>query len=181
MTARRWRGIVVLLALAGCAHLSPPIWSPVPGIVVHRTALSRYVEIVGPERQHAPPFLGVPGTNFFVLRSWLDRRTGRATTQLYVSNSYQGPERGWNAAYDPAGKSLPFTLIGRDRISCRRGCSWSENFAAEISAHAFDAAADGLAITFAARSGAKMTIALTARQIRLQRAAIAAVRLTNPG
>jgi hypothetical protein len=178
-------GALMLLALGACAPRAPPLLSPVPGVAVRRTALSRYVEIVGPERQHAPPFLGVPGTNFFVLRSWLDRRTGRATTQLYVSDSYRGPQRIWDAAYDPAGRALPFTAIDRERISCRGGCSWTEDFAAGIPERELDAAPGGLAVAFVARSGFRKTIIVTARQIRLQRAAVAAarlqVRLTIPG
>lgn len=180
MRGRGWCAGMLMLALGACAR-PPLISSPVPGVAVRRTALPGYVEIVGPRRQHAPPFLGVRGTNFFVLRSWLDRRTGRATTQLYVSASYRGPERIWNAAYDPAGTALPFTAIGRDRISCKAGCSWTEQFAAGIPERELDAAAGGLAVTFAARSGLRKTIAVTPRQIRLQRAAIAAARFTNPG
>ena len=180
MRARGWRTGALVLALGACARLPPLISPPVPGVAVRRTALPDYVEIVGPQRQHAPPFLGVKGTNFFVLRSWLDRRTGQATTQLYVSDSYRGPERIWNAAYDPAGAALPFIAIGRDRITCKGDCSWTEEFAAEIPERELDAAARGLAVTFAARSGLRKTIAVTPRQIRLQRAAIAAVRLTIP-
>jgi hypothetical protein len=181
MRARGWCAGAIAIALGACARLPPPIASPVPGVAVRRTVLPGYVEIVGPQGQHAPPFLGVKGTNFFVLRSWLDRRTAWATTQLYVSDSYRGPERIWNAAYDPAGTALPFTVIGRDRISCQGGCSWTEEFAAGIPERELDAAASGLAVTFTARSGLRKTIAVTPRQIRLQRAAIAAVRLTNPG
>ena len=169
---------ILTLVLCACARLPSPIWSPVPGVMVLRTPLSRYVEIVGPRHQHAPPFLNIRGTNFFVLRSWLDRRTGRATTQLYVSDSYRGPERMWDAAYDPAGAALPFAVIDRERISCGDGCSWTEDFAADLLEREL-AAAGGLAVTFVARSGAKMTITVTPRQIRVQRAAIAAVRLTN--
>jgi hypothetical protein len=140
-------------------------------------ALPRYIEIVGRQAQHAPPFLGVPGTNFFALRSWLDRESGRATTQLYVSDSYEGSQRGWNAAYGPAGTVLPFTAIRRDEIGCRRVCAWVEDFAARLPEHRLDAASDGLAVTFTAPSGAKKTIVVTPRQIHAQRAGIAAARL----
>lgn len=141
--------------------------------------LARYVEIVGPERQHAPPFLGVRKTNFFVLRSWLDRETGRAATQLYVSDSYRGLERMWDAAYGPTGAALPFTAIDRERITCQGGCSWTEDFAAGLPEP--ELAVRELPITFAARSGVRMTITITARQIRLQRAAITAARFMSPG
>lgn len=176
MRRRRWYAGVMALALGACAQTPPPLSSPVPGVAVHRTALSGYVEIVGPQSQHAPLFLGVRGTNFFVLRSWLDRRTGRATTQLYVSDSYRGAQRIWDAAYGPAGTTLPFIAIDREPITCKGGCSWTEDFATLIPERALDAAAGGFAVTFVARSGLRETIAVTPRQIRLQRAAIAAAR-----
>lgn len=179
-----WSAGALALALAGCARPAAQVAAPAPapGVAVRATALPRYVEIVGPKAQHAPPFLGVPNTNFFALRSWLDRRSGRAATQLYVSDSYQGPQQVWEAAYGPDGGRLPFTAIRRDKITCREGCSWTEDFAAEIPAGALAAAADrGFAVIFAARSGARETITVTPRQIGLQRAGIAAARrLTSP-
>lgn len=175
-----WGVGVALLALGACARLPPPLPSPVPGVAARRTALPRTVGLIGPKRQHAPLFLGVPGTNFFVLRSWLDRWTGRAATQLYVSDSYRGPERVWDAARGPAGTVLPFAAIDREQIDCRGGCAWTEDFAAELTARELTAP-DGLTVIFSARSGATMTIAVTPRQLRLQRAAIAAVRPEVPG
>jgi hypothetical protein len=165
-----------MLALGACARPPAPAISS-PGVTVHMAALPRYIEIVGQQAQHAPPFLGVPGTNFFALRSWLDRESGRATTQLYVSDSYEGLQRGWNAAYGPAGTALPFTAIRRDEIDCSRVCSWVEDFAARLPERRLDAASGGLAVTFTASSGAKKTIVVTPRQIRAQRTGIAAARL----
>jgi hypothetical protein len=112
-----------------------------------------------------------------VLRSWLDRDSGRATTQLYVSDSYRGAEKKWSAAYDAAGRALPFTAIRRDQIGCAGECAWVEDFAALIPERELATAAGGLAVTFVARSGDRKTILLTPRQIRIQRAAIAATRL----
>jgi hypothetical protein len=179
VTARRggWLAAALMLAASACAPAPAPLPAPVPGVAVRKTALARYVEIIGLKAQHAPPFLGVPGTNFFVLRSWLDRDSGRATTQLYVSDSYQGAEKKWSAAYDAAGAALPFTAIRRDQISCAGGCAWVEDFAALIPETELATAAGGLAVTFLARSGDRKTILLTPRQIRAQRAAIAATRL----
>ncbi|HZU91805.1 MAG TPA: hypothetical protein VE993_21310 [Stellaceae bacterium] len=174
-----WLAGVAALALGACArHPAPAVSSP--DATVRMAALPRYIEIVGPRAQHAPPFLGVPETNFFVLRSWLDRESGRATTQLYVSDSYEGPQKGWNAAYGPAGTALPFVAIRRDEIGCRRVCAWVEDFAARIPEHRLDAASGGLAVTFAALSGATKTVTVTPRQIHAQRAAIAAARLRSP-
>ena len=33
---------------------------------------------------------------------WIDRRNGETVTQLYVSDSYAGSQRDWNAARDSA-------------------------------------------------------------------------------
>src|ERR1700726_3866402 len=64
---------------------------------------SRFVGLIGTRAQHATPFLGVPETNFYCLRSFLDRQTGETRHQLYVSDSYSGPERHWDAARDGGG------------------------------------------------------------------------------
>ena len=71
---------LVLAALAGCATTSERAarrparerGHPVDraGRQVHR--------LCRPAAQHAEPFLGVPGTNFAALRSWLDTRTGES-------------------------------------------------------------------------------------------------------
>src|ERR1700758_235985 len=53
----------------------------------------RFIGVIGTRAQHAPPFLGVPETNFYCLRSFLDRRTGETQHQLYVSDSYSRAER----------------------------------------------------------------------------------------
>ena len=58
-------------------------------------AVARFIGFVGPRVQHDPPFLGVPYTNFYCLRSFLDRQTGETAHQLYVADSYFGDKRGW--------------------------------------------------------------------------------------
>lgn len=167
---------VLALALAACAPLArPALPSPVAGVAIRRTPLARYVEIIGRKRQHAPPFLGVAGTNFFVLRSWLDRRTGHASTELYVSDSHHGPERVWQSAFDSAGRALQVYPIRSARITCIGGCSWVEDFAAGIPARDL-APGTGFAVRFVARSGASLTIGVPAAAVEAQRAAIAAAR-----
>src|SRR5215472_5904061 len=90
------------MALTSCTQLAPP--QPATGSAVAREDSSqRFIVLVGPKAQHAPPFLGIPETNFYCLRSFVDRRTGEAAHQLYVTDSYFGAERGWNAARDSSG------------------------------------------------------------------------------
>lgn len=186
-----WRRVgagLLVLALGACAQLPgvkwPALGSSAPAAsatkaatpIVRKTALKRYVEIVSPKVSHAPPFLGVPRTNFYLLRTWIDRQTGDATTQLYVSDSYAGSERGYAAAYDAAGRPLPFVSILRDQITCGNGCSWAEEFAATLPESALTSDPQAFAVTFAAPSGVKTTIRLSPALVKSQLAAIAAER-----
>ncbi len=138
--------------------------------------VARFIGFVGPRVQHDPPFLGVPYTNFYCLRSFLDRQTGETAHQLYVADSYFGDKRGWEAAHDAAGNALPFAAIGSNEIACDNGCAYAEEFAATIPAAALQASTNGLAVTFTARSGKTMTIALSGEAIANQLAVVDAAR-----
>ena len=96
-------------AQTACTQLAPGSGTARPVVLAREDLSPGFVEFMGPKAQHAPPFLDIPGTNFYCLRSFLDRRTGAVTHQLYVSDSYFGTERGWNAARDSAGTQLPLT------------------------------------------------------------------------
>jgi len=180
-------------ALAACAQVVSPATAPPPAtaqpgaprggaVVAAREDLSpRYLALIGPRRQHAPPFLDVAGTNFYCLRSFIDRGSGATEHQLYVTDSYIGGERNWNAARDGGGDPLSFIPISRDEISCAPGCSYAEEFAATIPESALRASSEGLAVTFTAGSGDEKTILVSADQIAAQLAAVEARRsLVHP-
>jgi hypothetical protein len=183
-----WRSVPAVLlaaALSACAHPRPPESptqpsaqgdAPVGG--GREDASPRFIGLIGTKAQHAPPFLGVPETNFYCLRSFVDRQTGETQQQLYVSDSYFGTERRWDAARDGAGHSLRFVEISRDEITCDGGCSYAEEFAAVIPESELRANPRGLTVTFTARSGAEKTINLSGSQITAQLAAVDARR--NP-
>src|SRR5262245_61985031 len=101
-------------ALAACAPAPTPLDAGRPAVLAREDLSPGFIGFIGPKSQHAPPFLDTPETNFYCLRSFLDRRTGETTHQLYVSDSYRGAERDWNAARDSAGTPLPFVSISRD-------------------------------------------------------------------
>ncbi|HYZ41057.1 MAG TPA: hypothetical protein VE687_10595 [Stellaceae bacterium] len=136
--------------------------------------------MIGTRMQHAPPFLGVPETNFYCLRSFVDRQTGETLHQLYVSDSYSGAERHWNAAHDGAGHPLRFLDISAQEITCTGGCSYAEEFAADIPENELRANPQGLKVTFTARSGAEKTIQVSGSQIAAQLAAVDARRNPAP-
>jgi hypothetical protein len=166
------------LALNSCAGPSPPQQATgAPVVKAREDSSQRFIGFVSPKAQHAPPFLGVPETNFYCLRSFVDQRTGETAHQLYVTDSYFGTERGWNAARDSAGGSLPFVAIGDDEISCDAGCSYVEEFAAKLPESTLRTSRANLAVTFSSRSGDEKTIVVPAEQISAQLAAIDGRRL----
>jgi len=175
MTCRRRGFLAVLLgvALSSCAQLAsrqPVAGTPV--VEVREGSAQRFITFTGPKAQHAPRFFDIPETNFYCLRSFVDRRTGETAHQLYVTDSYFGAERGWNAARDSTGAALPFVPIGRDEISCDAGCSYVEEFAANLPESALRASPDGLAVTFSSSSGDEKTILVSGARIAAQLAAV---------
>jgi hypothetical protein len=170
----------LVVALTACAQLTPrETAAPGSPVVAARQDLSsRFVGFVGPKTQHAPPFLNIPGTNFYCLRSFVDLQTGETAHQLYVADSYFGAERGWSAARDSAGSPLQFVQISHDEISCDAGCSYAEEFAAILPESKLRASPGGLVVTFRSPSGDEKTIVISGDRIAAQLAAIDARR--NP-
>jgi len=152
----------LLLALAGCAGSSsapPPSVPPATEVARSVEQDGKFISLVGPRRQHAEPFLGVPSTNFYALRSWLDTRKGEVAHQLYVEDSYFGAKRNWEAARDKAGEKLRFVEISNNEITCNPGCSYAEEFAAALPEALLRANPQGLSIVIAAHSGTARAIA----------------------
>src|SRR5271156_3186181 len=118
----------LLMALAGCAGLSsapPPNVLGAAEVTRSQEQDGRFIAFVGPRRPHDEPFLGVPGTNFDALRSWIDTRNGETAHQLYVEDSYFGAERNWEAARVQGGQALRFIRISKNEITCENGCSYA--------------------------------------------------------
>jgi hypothetical protein len=188
MQALRFPALILLLAavLAGCAGApgGPPRTAPGAALPVAVSRLTeqggKFIALVGPRSQHAEPFLGVPGTNIFALRSWIDSRTGETVHQLYVADSYVGGERNWDTARDAQGQALRFIAITKNEISCGASCSYAEEFAAALSEPLLRASPKGLSLTFAAKSGASKTIAVTGDLVAKQLAAVDEARAALP-
>jgi hypothetical protein len=177
----------LVVALAGCSGFygAPRATEPVaaPEMVAQASEEGgRIIALVGPQQQHDAPFLGVPNTNFYALRSWLDTRSGQATTQLYVEDSYVGGERAYDAARDAqGGRQLRFIPISRNEIACDNGgCSYAEEFAAELPDAVLRAYPQGLTVMFAAKSGPDLTIAVPGELVGEQLAAIDRARAGLP-
>jgi hypothetical protein len=171
---------LMLLALAGCGAMSggpTGTVQPANTVTVSREQGGKFIALVGPRVQHDEPFLGVPSTNFFTLRSWIDTRTGEIDDQLYVEDSYFGAKRSWNAA-STNGQVLRFVPISNNEISCEQNCSYAEEFAAAIPDPLLRASTQGLPVRFTAKSGADKIILVPAELIQKQVAAIDQARAT---
>ena len=179
MKARTLLAALLGAVLTACAQ-TPPAEAPAqPSAAAVAQARgdipSRFVGLIGTKAQHAPPFLGVPETNFYCLRSFVDRQTGETRHQLYGSASYSGPERHWDAARDGEGRTLRVLEITRHQITCDGGCAYTEEFAADIPESELRANPKGLKVTFSAQSGTQKAIPISGSQITAQLAAVDAV------
>jgi len=183
--------VVFGVALSACSQLAPPgsastaRTSPdapgtAPAVEVREHVSGRFIALVGLKAQHAPRYLDIPGTNFYCLRSFVDRKTGETAHQLYVSDSYDGVERNWDAARDGAGGALVFIPISGDKITCDGGCSYVEEFAANIPENELRAYPQGLAVTFTDRAGDEKRIAVSAAQVAAQLTALDAQQKVAP-
>ena len=175
-------GLIGTMTLAGCGDLAGILPTAQPAGPVTRTVAQggRFITLAGPRIQHAEPFLGVPGTNFYLLRSMIDRRTGEIVHQLYVEDSYFGAERNWNAAREATGQPLRFIAISKNEITCEGACSYAEEFAAALPETPLRGNPQGLTVIFTARSGAEKAIAVPSELIAKQLAAAGEARATLP-
>ncbi len=182
MTAA-FRGFAAALiggTLAACAPIAPPDSTSAAktagaaAVVVREHLSGRYVALIGPKAQHDEPYLDMPETNYFCLRSFIDRQTGATEHQLYVAASYDA-KRDWDAAHDGAGNTLKFVPISRYKIVCNGddNCSYSEEFAAMVPETELRENPRGFSVDFTDRGGDTQTIAVTGDQISAQLAALA--------
>jgi hypothetical protein len=183
---RNLTAAALLLALGGCAMLAPAP-TPLPpqkgaeGVEITKQQNGRFIAFVGPRLQHTEPFLGVAGTNFFALRSWLDTKTGEAAHQLYVADSYYGGPYRWDGAHGSDNKPLRFIAVGRNEIICEAGCSYFDEFAAALPEDLLKAHQNGLAVTFTANNNGKsLTIDVPGKVVTEELAAVDTVRAALP-
>jgi hypothetical protein len=157
---------------SGTGAVRTPAEAANTAITVNRVQDGKFLSFVGPKTQHDPPFLGVPNTNYDLLRTLLDTRSGEIANQLYVEDSYAGAHREWTAAQDAKGQPLRFIAISNQEITCENGCAYAEEFAAALPEPLLRASTDGLMVTFVAKSGAHTVIQIPGSQVEAQLAAV---------
>jgi hypothetical protein len=173
-------GALLALLLNACAYLQPeeklPPQPQAPGVELTKMQNGRFIAFVGERRQHTAKFLDVDDTNYFALRSWYDNKTGEAAHQLYVADSYFGTPFNWDGVHDAGNKPLKFIPISRNQISCEQGCSYADEFAAELPEDYLRAHHDGLAVIFTASDRQNLPVNVPANLVNAQLAAVDTVR-----
>jgi hypothetical protein len=173
-------GALLALALAGCAVMQPeeklPPQPAAQGVELTKQQGGRFIAFVGPKQQHTETFLGVSDTNYFALRSWLDNKTGEVAHQLYVEDSYYGGPFLWDGVRDADGKKLHFIPISRNQITCDLGCSYADEFGAELSEDYLRAHQNGLAVIFTASDGKTLAVTVPPNLVIAELSAVESVR-----
>ncbi len=172
--------VLAALVLGGCAVIHPeeklPPQAQAPGVELTKEQGGRFIAFVGPKQQHTAPFLGVDDTNFFCLRSWLDNKSGETAHQLYVEDSYYGGPYLWNGVYDTTNAKLKLIPISRNQISCEQGCSFADEFAAELPEDYLRAHRDGFTVTFTSANGKTLEVTVPPAFVTAQLDAVDAVK-----
>jgi hypothetical protein len=179
---RQLVALAALIALAGCAAAgapSPAAENPNAAKVTPQQG-GKFIVVAGPKRRHAEPYLGIASTNFDLLRSFIDTRTGAVAHQLYVQDSYGGATRHWNTARLATGQTLRFIPITTSEVTCENGCSYAEEFAAALPEPLLRSSRQGFAVVFASRLGNEKTVAIPADLIATQLAAVDGARAPRP-
>ncbi|MBV9552312.1 MAG: hypothetical protein JO032_05910 [Alphaproteobacteria bacterium] len=174
-------GAAVALALAGSGILQseeklPAAAPEATGVELTKQQGGRFIAFTGQRLQHTQPFLGVEDTNYFLLRSWLDNKTGETAHQLYVADSYFGAPIKWNGVHDRDNKPLRFVAISRNEISCESGCSYADEFGAALPEDYLRAHREGFSVVFTADGGKSFPIAVPANLVAAELAAVDTVR-----
>jgi hypothetical protein len=172
--------LILAWGLGGCVVIHPeeklPPQPTGPGVELTKQQDGRFIGFVGQKQQHTAAFLGVEETNFFALRSWYDNKTSEAAHQLYIEDSYYGGPFKWDGVHDADGRTLKFIPISRNLITCEEGCSYADEFAAELPEDYLRAHKAGVAVIFTASDGKTLPVNVPGDLITAQLNAVDAVR-----
>lgn len=116
-------------------------------------------------------------TDWFI-RSFVDKRSGEVSHQLYVHVSYLGERRRYERATDDRATTLPLSPIERLRGSCSHGdCDYDEDFALGLRDPILrERAGTGFQVKVVAHSGDSIILTIAPGQIVPQLASVDAYR-----
>lgn len=129
-------------------------------------------------KQFENPFGGVFKEWF--IRSFVDKKTGVVSHQLYVNTHYFGEWHFYESGADDTAAILPFLQIDRHVGNCGGMCDFDETFALTLQDSVLRArAASGFAVKVSAKDGTSFILQVSPGQIKPQLAAVDDYRRTQ--
>jgi PDZ domain-containing protein len=167
---------VIALALVACTPRPPLAQQPQPQAVqIEDDNFSPQATFIGVNQLDT----AVPGSfQEWLLRSFVDKRSGEVTHQLYVHVGYTGLRRRYETATDDHATPLRFFPIERQRGACSYGnCDYEEDFGLGLSDTTLrERAGAGFQVKVVAHSSHSIILTITPDQMLAQFAAIDAYR-----
>lgn len=158
--------ILIMLAVSGCA--TAPTQLQIKSVADDQ--FSQVATVTGAEL-YVNPFGGT--FRSWLIRSFIDKKTGNVTHQLYVDISYIGDWQYYYMAADDTAKTLDVTRIASHVGDCYGGCSLSETIGISLDDATLRTHQNsGYTLKISAKSGASLIIEISSEQIKLQLAAI---------
>jgi hypothetical protein len=156
--------MIAFLVLAGAAAAKEAT-----GVQVEDDQFSASATFLGPSEDTNPLSTD---SKAWRLRSWVDKKTLKATHQLYVDVVYKGEWRMYETAADDSATAHEVLTIDRSVISCRYGCTMSETVGVDLTNEFLRAHRSGFAVKVSAHSGDSVILAVSSNQVELQLAAV---------
>jgi|GEM_PF-2518990 len=161
------------LLLAACA--SVPLEKQT--VTVQDDQFSHDATIVG-TKLFENPFGGIFKEWF--LRSFVDKKTGAVTHQLYVNTHYLGEWHFYDSAADDTATSLRFIPIGREVGDCHGLCDFDETFGLMLDDDVLrNRASTGFKVKVSAKDGSAFILTIPPGQIQPQLAAVDGYRASH--
>jgi hypothetical protein len=167
----RTGAVLIALVVVACAARAPQQQA----VEVQDDQFSTQATFIGTEQVDDP----IRGSlKEWFIRSFVDKRSGEVTHQLYVHVRYAGERRRYETATDDHATPLPLTRIERRREDCSHGdCEFEEDFGLALGdAVLRNRAGTGFQVKVVAHSGDWIILTIAPGQILPQLAAVDAYR-----
>ena len=166
---------LIALAVVACAPPRAAQPQQQQSIEIEDDQFSQQATFVGTEQTDNQ----IRGTfKDWFIRSFVDKRSGEVSHQLYVHVRYSGDRRRYELATDDHATSLPLARIERIREGCSHGdCDYEEDFALGLRDPVLrERAGTGFQVKVVAHSGDWIILTIAPGQILPQLAAVDAYR-----
>jgi len=160
--------MVLSLCLAGCAtdYSKQPTQAVAAATTVKDSNFDAQVRYMAPNLRSERRRGLFMDYHSVALRSFVDKKTGLAANQVYVTVSYVGGWRFYRTASFEGGAQRAVLAIDRNVDFCNGGiCAYTETLGIQLSDEELQAAARGMKIRLNAKSGHESMIELPANYV----------------